>query len=398
MRLPVVPNVSTKDGVSNKNARLTNCLKESKQSKDAYVWVRGQKQPAPPIDKAVIRPGLVLDVAGSGVGNGLVSFNGDLISVYGSTLGILDSGAALPSWSAQVLPNSGTWSAIGGGAGIFVAVGGGQCATSGDGVTWATGTMPAGDWCSPVWNGSVFCTVPYGVPSNVSLTSPDGLNWTSHATLPTSDLWQAVSWNGTIFCAVCFDTDVVATSTDGATWSAHSLPGGATALDIASNGTAFCVTSSSGATVSTDGSSWSAPVFLPATGTYVTWNGSVFASVASGGYVDTSPDGISWSAATATGAVGSPVFVSGGNDTLVVIGVDTVYAAWVSLDDGVSWTRTALAVPTSFYVDVANNGSRFFVNSETGTVGALGVASASYTILPLGTVASGLFDFAQSVN
>ena len=72
MRLPVIPNVSTKDGLSNKNARLTNCLKETTK--------RG--------DKAVIRPGLVLDAEASGVGHGLVVFDNQLVSVYGSTLGI----------------------------------------------------------------------------------------------------------------------------------------------------------------------------------------------------------------------------------------------------------------------------------------------------------------------
>lgn len=71
MRLPVVPQISTKNGTSNKNARLTNCLKESKKSGD----------------KAVIRPGLVLDAQASGVGNGLVVFNNELVSVYGATLG-----------------------------------------------------------------------------------------------------------------------------------------------------------------------------------------------------------------------------------------------------------------------------------------------------------------------
>lgn len=78
MRLPVVPSISTKDGVSNKNARLTNCLKESKKSGDM----------------AVIRPGLVLDAVASGVGNGLVSFNGELVSVYGTTLGLNTAAAS----------------------------------------------------------------------------------------------------------------------------------------------------------------------------------------------------------------------------------------------------------------------------------------------------------------
>ena len=72
MRLPVTPQISTKDGVSAKNARLTNCLKESKKGGD----------------KAVVRPGLVLDAQASGVWHGLVVFNHELVSVYGATLGL----------------------------------------------------------------------------------------------------------------------------------------------------------------------------------------------------------------------------------------------------------------------------------------------------------------------
>lgn len=71
MRLPITPQISTKDGLSNKNARLTNCLKEVKKAGE----------------KAVVRPGLVLDAQASGVGNGLVVFNNELVSVYGATLG-----------------------------------------------------------------------------------------------------------------------------------------------------------------------------------------------------------------------------------------------------------------------------------------------------------------------
>lgn len=70
MRLPITPQVSTKDGTSNKNARLTNCLKEAKKSGD----------------KAVIRPGLVLSDTYSGLGNGLIEFDGRLLVVYDDTV------------------------------------------------------------------------------------------------------------------------------------------------------------------------------------------------------------------------------------------------------------------------------------------------------------------------
>lgn len=70
MRLPVVPQISTKDGTSNRNARLTNCLKESKKGGD----------------KAVVRPGLVLSDTYAGLGNGLIEFDGRLLVVYDDTV------------------------------------------------------------------------------------------------------------------------------------------------------------------------------------------------------------------------------------------------------------------------------------------------------------------------
>lgn len=108
MRLSVTSPISTKDGTNNKNSSLTNCLKESKQSKDAFVWVRGVKQPAPPIDKAVVRPGLVLEAEGTGVGGGLVAFDNELISVYGTTLGFATASSG--GWTG---PSAITYDALG---------------------------------------------------------------------------------------------------------------------------------------------------------------------------------------------------------------------------------------------------------------------------------------------
>lgn len=70
MRLALTPSVETKDGISNKNARLTNCLKESKKTGD----------------KAVVRPGLVLSDTYTGLGNGLIPFDGRLLVIYDDTV------------------------------------------------------------------------------------------------------------------------------------------------------------------------------------------------------------------------------------------------------------------------------------------------------------------------
>lgn len=80
MRLSLTPSVSTKDGTSNRNARLTNCLKESKKTGD----------------KAVIRPGLGLNDTFSGIGNGLIPFDGRLLVIYGDT--VSDTGLETLPW------------------------------------------------------------------------------------------------------------------------------------------------------------------------------------------------------------------------------------------------------------------------------------------------------------
>jgi hypothetical protein len=71
MRLPLAGNISTKDGASNKNARMVNVLAEEKQGKTI----------------AAVRPGLNAYATASGNGNGLMCFGGELVSVFGANIG-----------------------------------------------------------------------------------------------------------------------------------------------------------------------------------------------------------------------------------------------------------------------------------------------------------------------
>ena len=71
MRLPIVPQLSTKDGAANKNARMTNALREK--------------------NRAVVRPGLSLVLDYAGVGNGLVPWNDRLIGLFDDTVYDLDT-------------------------------------------------------------------------------------------------------------------------------------------------------------------------------------------------------------------------------------------------------------------------------------------------------------------
>ena len=66
MRLPLVSELDSRDGESNKDARLTNVLKETDEGGDL----------------ACVRPGLEAAAIVAGDGGGLVCFNGDLISIF----------------------------------------------------------------------------------------------------------------------------------------------------------------------------------------------------------------------------------------------------------------------------------------------------------------------------
>ena len=80
MRLPLTPALDTKDGLSNKNARLTNCLKEVKKTGE----------------KVVVRPGLVLDDTYTGIGSGLIPFDGRLLVIYDDT--VTDTDGNIDPW------------------------------------------------------------------------------------------------------------------------------------------------------------------------------------------------------------------------------------------------------------------------------------------------------------
>lgn len=116
MRLPVTPQLSTKDGTSNKNARLTNVLKEVSSSREF----------------GVIRPGLSAVNSSTGNGNGLVCYNNELISVYGATLGAGTSGGVAFQKINSITPSSNGNMASNGTA--AVEIGGGYRTT--DGINW----------------------------------------------------------------------------------------------------------------------------------------------------------------------------------------------------------------------------------------------------------------------
>ena len=86
MRIPVVSDADSRDGVSAKDERMTNVLSENDEG----------------VVLATLRPGLATVATATGAGGGEANFNGTLISVFGTTLG---SGST-PSTIATVVAGS----------------------------------------------------------------------------------------------------------------------------------------------------------------------------------------------------------------------------------------------------------------------------------------------------
>ena len=94
--------------------------------------------------------------------------------------------------------------------------------------------------------------------SAAAASSTDGITWTAR-TLPSSTSWQSVTYGDGTFVVVS-DSEAAASSTDGITWTARTLPSSATWLSVTyGDGTFFAVAlSSAAAASSTDGITWTA--------------------------------------------------------------------------------------------------------------------------------------------
>jgi hypothetical protein len=133
-----------------------------------------------------------------------------------------------------------------------------------EGVTWQSGTIPAGQYYRIVRGNSRFVAgAGYGSMSNVTAVSTDGITWTAGANLPASDYWYSWAFGAGTIVAVRYASTGAATSTDdGASWTTRSVGTSSQWSGAAySTGDArfLLVSRNSTATrVSADGITWSA--------------------------------------------------------------------------------------------------------------------------------------------
>ena len=237
-----------------------------------------------------------------------------------------------------------------------------------NGATWVAGTLTSRAWSKPVWNGTVYCMVASG--TQISVTSSDGLTWTEYAAaLPSSAAWGALVWNGVVYSTIELGTTSTkgATSPDGVTWTARTLPSAVWAAQT-TKGTELAIVGTSKSAKSTNsGSTWSSASpalnfftlgYLSATNVYV-------AGAINSGIPYWSSDALTWHSGTGSVVMQNDCEITTFNN--VIIGVFTItvngtpYILYTRSVDGKVWFGNYIlpALASSAHLD--HNGQQFII-------------------------------------
>jgi hypothetical protein len=162
------------------------------------------------------------DFASIAYGGGTYVIVGGTSSVATSTSGSL--------WQTRTIPTlgAGTYSAVAYGNRTFVAISTGNVATavSSAGASWtAGGNLPTSTaWSSIAYGNGRFVAIASSSRA-VAVSLNKGVSWiASPAGLPISTLWTKVAYGQGQFVAIASGTNVCATSPDGITWTARTMP------------------------------------------------------------------------------------------------------------------------------------------------------------------------------
>lgn len=201
-------------------------------------------------------------------------------------------------------------------------------------------TVTAAAYVGCAFDGTVYVSLISG--TNKCVTSPDGVAWTEHATMPVSTFWTHIVWDGINLVAIATGGTASAYSSDhGLTWTATVLPSSGTWRILASGGgkiLAFKNNTSTFAYSTDHGLTWTAGTF-PASSLYPkyipAWNGSVWSATTSGAATFTSSDGITWTLHTSQSPSSANVVVF--NGLFYTVRVGTI----ASSSDGISWSMVS---------------------------------------------------------
>lgn len=184
--------------------------------------------------------------------------------------------------------------------------------------------------------------------TNTGATSTDGATWTAR-TLPSVANWNGIAHDGTSFVTIAENSDKAAYSADGITWSASTLPSNKKWHAIVAGGSTIVAVAieSDVCAVSTDGgvnwTEYSMPVFANWTG--IAWSGTTFVAITDSDVAATSSNGTTWTQRTMPDDIHYNSVAYGlGKFMAVASGKNpnatTSYAA--TSTDGITWTRVTM--------------------------------------------------------
>jgi hypothetical protein len=188
-----------------------------------------------------------------------VSYGANLFVAVGSA-GVIYSSPDAITWTSRTPPNTPNYTDIAYANGRFIAVGGATgsgpypVAYSDDGITWS---LPATPFSTSRQGISYGNGLWIAVASNaVSISSDNGLNWTTTTPVPELVVIFGLSFGNGIFCATGASGNI-ATTANGTTWSTVSIPLSGTIVDIVFGNQTFVALDSEGRIfTSTDTLTW----------------------------------------------------------------------------------------------------------------------------------------------
>ena len=246
-----------------------------------------------------------------------------------------------------------------------------------DGVLWTAGgsfTVTGSTGVSMAFGNGLF-VVPVGGTATAA-TSTNGVSWSS-ATLPSSSPWNNIIYANNQFLAICANDVATAISSNGTTWTAGSLPITISSPLMAYGNSTYVVMgqfSNANYLTSANGTSWTSrtnPVTLQNYVNQVAFGNGFFVLADSANRFLRSTDGISWSvSATISNFNTDKLFFADG--IFLALYSNSGGACYTSTD-GVTWIYHRLnALPNSFFS--ANGSPVGFGN------GAFVILYANYTV------------------
>ena len=402
MRLPLTPKTDSRDGVSDKDSRLTNALVED--------------------GKVVARPGIqeYRSLSTAATGKGLVEFNGKLISAAGQAIYTEIDQVLYPSVknaSAIAYPFSKTTFH----KGLFYVA----CSdatrrvfASADAVTWSEKTALATPATIKALGSSktTLCAIYNNASSKASTkTSTDGgVTWTANDNCFSSTIAltsAAIHFNGHGFIAALYDEDVDETtmwsSSNGRNWSQGSGTFVFVTEMATGKGVTVAIDDNNGPSKYTtnNGKTWASCSGLGATqnpvsiaygnGSFIAVSQDTGSPAPTGEYaVYASRDGITWKYVSSVAAASSGSLVHTGSGFLYQPGGTTTAYVGNGLSD---WsTVTVVATSSGSNLTVGNNLVVQYTSDAGSTTGT--VVMEVDNLSSIGTVAGDFFDFVESAT